>query len=205
MKYIKWKTLFITSLICLLPILFGAFIWDSLPEKMAVHFDLYNNPDNFFPKGFAVFGLSFLMMVFNFISCIAYDISIYKYGEKNKSERVVKWIIPVLTVVLQGVTFGYNLGYNIDIKMLASIVVGVVFLITGNYVFKLDYVKNYNTTKEKAKKINRFMGAGTVIMGILFIISAFLPPNAMKVCLFLFILYGVLNAVFATIIQKKSQ
>ena len=203
MKHIKWRSLIITSLVCLFPILVGVFIWDMLPDKIAVHFDFNNNPDNFSSKEFAVFGLPLLMLLFNFISCVSYDITAYKYGEKNKSERAVKWIIPILTVVLQLMVFGYSIGYNIDIKMVASIIVGIVFLITGNYVYKLDYVKNYNLPVEKAKKINHFMGVGTVIMGILFIISAFLSPNAMKVCLLLLILYGVLNTIYATIIARK--
>ena len=62
MKFVKWKTLIVTCVVCLLPILLGVALWNELPESIAIHFDINNNPDNFAPKGFVVFGLPFLMV-----------------------------------------------------------------------------------------------------------------------------------------------
>lgn len=45
MKLIKWKSLFITCIICLSPILLGITLWDKLPETLAIHFNVYNKPD----------------------------------------------------------------------------------------------------------------------------------------------------------------
>ena len=52
MKHIKWKTLIITGVIALLPILIGIFLWDKLPGQIAIHFNLNNEPDGFASKGF---------------------------------------------------------------------------------------------------------------------------------------------------------
>lgn len=204
MKFIKWKTLFVTSFICLLPILLGISVWDKLPDTMAIHFDFNNNPDNFASKEFAVFLLPVLMMLLQFFSCFINDINSYKHGERKKFERVTKWIIPVMAIILQCVIIGYSLGWDFDIRVIATLLVGIVLVITGNYLPKLDYVKDYNLDTEKARKINRFIGFETVIMGALFILSMFLPPLATVLCLILLIPYTIIGVIYGVKTARKE-
>lgn len=195
MKFMKWKTLIITSLVCLAPILLGVLLWNSLPDSMAIHFDMNNRPDNFAPKSFVVFGLPVLMMLLQIFCCFVNDINAKKHGERKKFEKATKWIIPVMTVILQGVTLFYSMGFEMDIRRVAAVIVGVMFLVIGNYLPKLDYVKNYDVESGKARKINRFIGFETVVMGLLYLISIFMPPIATVCCVFLMVPYAVL-AVF---------
>lgn len=196
MKFIKWKTLVITSLVCLTPILLGVALWDKLPDTMAIHFDINNNPDNFASKGFVVFGIPVLMVLLQMFCCFINDINAYKHGDRKKFEMVTKWIIPAMTVVLQVVTLGYGLGWNLDIRRIVAFIVGIIFLVIGNYLPKFDYIKNYDINKEKARIINRFIGYMTVIMGLLFLISIFLPSIATVVCLVLLIPYAVISVIY---------
>ncbi len=197
MKFIKWKTLIITSIICLLPILLGLALWDKLPDTMAIHFNIYNEPDNFASKGFVVFGLPVLMAFLQAFCCFINDINAHKHGERRKFEIATKSIIPVMTTALQALTLAYGLGYIIDVRKAVAVIVGIIFLVIGNYLPKFDYIKNYNLDTEKAKKINRFLGFETVIMGFLFIISIFLPPIATLICLFLLIPYTIISIIYA--------
>lgn len=205
MKFFKWKTFIITSLVCLLPILFGLSLWNKLPETMAIHFNVYGEADNFASKGFVVFGLPVMMVVLQGVSCLIYDLNSHKHGERKKFENVTKWIIPLITVVLQVITIGYSLGWNIDIRKTVAFIVGVIFLVTGNYLPKFDYVKNFNLETEKARKINRFIGYETVIMGLLFMLSIFLPPISSVVCLFLLIPYAVISVVYGIVKGRKCE
>ncbi len=204
MKVIKWKSLVITCIVCLLPILLGIALWEELPEVLAIHFDINNNPDNFASKGFAVFGLPGLMVIFQIICCIASDISAQKHSGGKKLERIAKWIIPIITVILYIMTLGYSLGWNIDIRKVCVLIVGGIFLVMGNYLPKLDYIKNYNISSEKARKINRFMGFGMVIMGILMLISLLLPPIATVICLLLLIPYIVVSVVYGIKVGRSK-
>lgn len=203
MKFMKWKILFITCLVCILPILFGVALWDRLPEIMAIHFDINNNPDNFASKGFVVFALPFLMVLLQIFCCFINDINSKKHGERKKFERATKWIIPAMTVILQTVTLGYGLGWNFDIRKVASLLVGAIFLLVGNYLPKFDYIKNYDLDTEKARKINRFIGFETVIMGLAFILSIFLPPFATIACLLLMIPYVIISIVYGIKVTGK--
>ena len=203
MKKFKWKIFVITSIVCLLPVLLGIYLWDNLPETMAIHFNIYGEPDNFASKGFVVFGLPMLMVVLQGFCCFINDLNAYKYGERKKFETVTKWIIPCMTVVLQIITLGYGLGWNLDIRKAVSLIVGVIFLVIGNYLPKLDYIKNHDVETEKARKINRFIGYETVGMGILFLISIFLPPISSVICLCLLIPYAVIGVVYGISTGRK--
>lgn len=203
MKFVKWKTLIITCVICLLPILLGVSLWDKLPDTMAIHFDINNNPDNFASKGFVIFALPLLMVLLQLLCCFVNDINAKKHGVREKFEMVTKWIIPILTVILQILTFGYALGWNIDIRKVTSLIVGIIFLIIGNYLPKFDYIKNYNVDTEKVRKINRLIGFETVVMGILFLLSIFLPPIGTVGCLILLIPYVIIGIVYGINIGRK--
>ncbi|MBQ4110247.1 MAG: DUF1648 domain-containing protein [Clostridia bacterium] len=204
MKFIKWKSLIITCAVCLLPILLGIAFWNDLPDTMAIHFNLYNEPDNFTSKSFAVFGLPVLMVFLQAFCCIINDINANKHGERKKFENATKWIIPVMTIILQAITIGCGLGYNIDIRRVVALIMAIIFLLIGNYLPKFDYVKNHDVDTQKARKINRFIGYQTVIMGILSLITIFLPPIATAIWIFLLIPYAIINIIYGIKTGKKG-
>lgn len=204
MKFLKWKTLVVTCLVCLIPVLIGIALWNELPDTMAIHFNINNQPDNYASKEFTVFALPMLMIALQCICCFINDINAMKHGERKKFEIATKWIIPVMTVILQVITFGYALGWNIDIRKAVALIVGVMFILIGNYLPKFDYVKNYDIDTAKARKINRFIGFETVAMGFLFIISIFMPPLATVFCLILLIPYAIISIAYSIITIRKE-
>ncbi len=203
MKFFKWRIYIITSVVCLLTILPGILLWNKLPDAMAIHFNIYGVPDNFASKGFVVFGLPMLMVVLQGFCCFINDINSHKHGERKKFEIVTKWIIPAMTVVLQIITLGYGLGWKVDIRRAVSLIIGVMFLFIGNYLPKFDYIKNYDVNTDKARKINRFIGYETIVMGFLFLVSIFLPPISSVICLLLLIPYAITGIVYGIITGRK--
>ena len=67
MRFIKWRILIITCAVCLLPVLLGVALWSRLPDTMAIHFDMYNQPDNFASKSVVVFGLPAISFIIRII------------------------------------------------------------------------------------------------------------------------------------------
>ena len=204
MKFIKIKPLVITCIVCLLPILLGLALWNELPDTMAIHFNINNQPDNFASKAFVVFGMPALMVLLQIICCVINDVNAHKYGERKKFEMVTKWIIPIMSIVLQTITLCYGLGWNIDVRKAVILIVGTIFLVIGNYLPKFDYIKDYDVDAEKARKINRFIGFETVIMGILMFITIFLPPIATVIWLFLLIPYAGIAVAYGIKESRKS-
>lgn len=202
MRKIKWKQLFFTCAICLLPIVFGVILWDKLPQTIAIHFNIYNEPDGFASKAFAVIGLPIWMAVLQAFACVANDLSAKMCEERIRFERIIKWILPVICILLQAATFAFALGIAVDIRRVACLIVGAIFLILGKYLPKLSYIKNYNIDTQKARKINRFIGYESIIMGILFVVGVFLPPSFSVLCLFLLIPYAVIGLTYSIYVVK---
>lgn len=204
MKNINWKTLFITSAICLCAIIPGILVWDRLPEVVPIHFDINNNPDNFANKGFVVFGLPVLMAFLQVISCVICDINSKRYGKREKFVTVTEWIVPVLAIVLQAITLIYGIGIKIDIRAYVAVIVGLIFIVMGNYMPKFDSINGFKVDTYKARIINRFIGKMSIVLGLLFIISVFFPPVATLVCLLLLIPYTAISIIYAVRVCKKK-
>ena len=170
---------------------------------MAIHFNIYGEADNFASKSFVVFGLPIIMVALQGVCCIINDVNAYKNGERKKFETVTKWVIPFLTVTLQVITLGYGLSWNIDIRKSVAVIVGAVLIVIGNYLPKFDQIKSFDISTEKARKINRFIGYETVIMGVLFIVSIFLPPVCTLLCVIFLIHYAVIGVIYGIKEGKK--
>jgi len=84
------------------------------------------------------------------------------------------------------------------------LIIAAIFLAIGNYLPKLDYVKNTKTDKETAQKINRFAGFEMVIMGLLALITLFLPPVASTIWIFLIIPYLILLFIYTKKMTKEK-
>ncbi len=205
MKTVKWRILLVTALVCLMPILLGVSLWDKLPETMAIHFNINNEPDNFASREFVVFGLPGLMMLFQIVCCVANDLGFRGKKNPKKVEIMSKWILPVMSVVLYVAIIGYGLGWQFEMHRVAALVVGVMLLVTGNYLPKLDYVKRHQFDTQQARKINRFLGFETVILGLLFLGCVFLPSVATLACVCLLIPYSIIGVIYAIAVTKKQE
>ena len=118
----------------------------------------------------------------------------------------MKWIIPVVTIILQTITLLYALGISLDIRRVAILIVSAMFFVIGGCLPKLDYVKNYNVEPEKAKKINRFLGRIMIVMAILMLVTFFLPPIATVIWLCMLIPYAILSIIYTIkTVQKNNK
>lgn len=130
------KTMILTSAVMLLPILIGVVLWEQLPEQVATHFDFEGNPNGWTSKGFTVFGIPLFLLVCQWVA-VAATLSDPKH--KNLSEKVFKlilWLVPVISMVLIFVTYGYALGYETSDGTIAFAVMGILFIVVGNYLPK---------------------------------------------------------------------
>ena len=104
------KTLTLTTLITLLPILVGAFYWNQLPDKMATHFDMTGTPNGWSSKWFAVIGIPVILAVVNVLCTILTETDPRRYKYPEKMMKLVYWICPVVSWICAGLTISYELG-----------------------------------------------------------------------------------------------
>ena len=130
------KTIIITSVVTLLPILTGVILWDRLPETMATHFGTNNGADGFSSKAFAVFGLPFVMLGIHLLCAFSTAADPRKKNISPKMYSLVLWIAPVISLIMCAVVYAWNLGYPVNITYIVQLLFGVGVLVVGNLLPK---------------------------------------------------------------------
>ena len=205
MKKIDLKMLIITCLVCLLPIFIGIVFYNQLPEKVAIHFNINNEPDGYFSKPAFVFGMPAIMVVIQSFCCIVNDVQDKNAEANKKAVRAFKWIIPIITVILYTVTIVFALGNTLDIRRIVMIMLGLEFIVLGNYTPKtkgqLNGMKKLN--EEDYKKIARPVGYMLIIDGVLCFISILFNKYVSIAIIPLLIIQGIALYIYTYRKNKK--
>ncbi|MCI1985376.1 MAG: DUF1648 domain-containing protein [Lactobacillus sp.] len=120
--------------VILAPLLYGVAVYSRLPERMASHWGFNNQVNGTMARPFVVFGLPLLMVV---VQLIIVGATAYasRHGEQAvRAERVLIWIIPVVTVVAYLTTLQINLGQALDLRRIVVLLVAAIFMTVGNYL-----------------------------------------------------------------------
>lgn len=189
------KTLVITSLLILLPIIFGLVMWNELPEKVPTHWGVNGNPDGWSSKGFAVFGLPLIVFVLHWLAVLATEKDNKNKGQNPKVMTLVLWICPLLCVTLSTVTYSYALGNQVNVKTVVLLILGVLFAAIGNYLPKCKKnhtigirIKSTLSSEENWNITHRFAGRIWFAGGIAIMVCAFLPNTAAAVVMLVTVL-----------------
>lgn len=175
------KTLIITSVIILLPVLVGIILWDRLPDQMPMHWNTNGDVDSWGSKLFAVAGMPLILLAFQWLCAIVTGFDPKKEKHSQKILTLVLWIIPVITVVLSAFMYASALGQQVNAPLLMPILMGVLFMAVGNYMPKCE--QNYTigikiswtlNSEENWNRTHRFAGRIWVVCGFLMILTAFL-------------------------------
>lgn len=173
------KTLILTSVVMLLPILIGILLWNKLPDSMAIHFNFDNEADGYREKWFAVIIVPFILLAVHLIMAMIIAADPRKKNISSKVYGINIWILPSLSLALTVVIYVYNLGIHFNISLFLGIFLGITYIILGNYMPKTR--QNYTigcllpwtyANEENWNKTNRLSGVINIVIGILIIINA---------------------------------
>ena len=173
------KTLILTSVVMLLPILIGILLWNKLPDSMAIHFNFDNEADGYREKWFAVIIVPYILLAVHLIMAMIIAADPRKKNISSKVYGINIWILPSLSLALTVVIYVYNLGIHFNISLFLGIFLGITYIILGNYMPKTR--QNYTigcllpwtyANEENWNKTNRLAGVINIIIGILVIINA---------------------------------
>ena len=196
------KTLIITSVVILLPILAGVILWNQLPDPMPSHWNASGEIDGWSSKPFAIFGLPLIMLAAQWLCMLGTAADPKKNNHPEKIMHLVLWIIPVLSVVMHTFVYLIALGYGVSMEVVMPVLIGVIFTIIGNYLPKCK--QNYTigikipwtlNNEENWNKTHRFAGWLWTACGLLVILTGFIGG-------FWLFMIVVLLMVFAPIIYS---
>lgn len=174
------KTLIITSVVILLPMLAGIILWNQLPQQIPTHWNPAGEVDGWSSKAFAVFGLSAILLAAQWLCTLGTAADPKKENHPEKVVQLALWIIPVISVLLYTITYAVALGQEVRVEVILPVFIGVVLAIIGNYLPKCK--QNYTigikipwtlNSEENWNKTHRFAGWLWTVGGLVVALTGF--------------------------------
>ena len=173
--------LILTSLIILLPMVAGVLLWDQLPEKLATHWGANGQPNGWSSRPVAVFGMPLVLLALHWGGMWVTDRDRKNKGQSEKVMILVMWLVPLVSLLGCSSIYTAALGRDVPTVSLATLFLGVVLIIVGNYLPKckqnrtigikikwtLENEENWNATHRLAGKLWVAGGLGILICGFL--------------------------------------
>lgn len=174
-----------------IPAVYLAIVWNKLPEKVAVHFDLKGNPDRFGNKS-ELLVTTILLVAMNVLVFLVltniYRIDPKKYAAENRDRlvkiafAVVLFMSGILCMIIYSASNG-NINFSTGIIFSGT---GLLFAVIGNYLpnlkpnyfaglrlpWTLENEDNWRKTHQLAGKL--WFAGGLLLAAV----CLFLPPVA---------------------------
>lgn len=207
----KIKTI-ISSLITLLPALFGIIVYDKLPEQMATHWGVNGEADGWSSTIVAVFLLPLILFVIHIVALVVTSFDKHNQNQNKKALGMVFWIVPFISILSNSIMYATAFGMTIGIEKLLPIILGLMFIFIGNYMPKcrqnvtlgikirptLESEANWNATHRVAGK-TWFFG------GLLMLFFVLLPAEIMFTAIVLTVIPMVaIPTVYSYSYRKKE-
>lgn len=174
------KTLIITTIITLLPVLAGVILWNRLPEQFPTHFNAVGEVDGWSSKVFGVFGLPLIMVALQWL-CAVGSLKMDPKAEnlEGKPFSLVLWIIPVLSVVMNALVYCSALGMEMNVQIVVPLLIGLLMVIIGNWLPKCKHSWTLGiklpwtlADEDNWNRTHRFAGPVWVICGMVIMLCA---------------------------------
>ena len=211
MKKINLKLLSLTSILTLLPILVGVILWKDLPASLPSHFGLDGQADGFSSKLEVVFLIPLVMLGLHFFAVVVTSLDPKASHVSPKMKTLVYWLVPFISGLVQLSIYGAALGLIGNSTRIGLMMVGIVFLVVGNYLPKTK--QNYTVgirlpwtldSEENWNKTHRLAGRLWVLGGAIILLNGFLSWAVLYV-FFGALLVMVLVPIFYSYWISRSQ
>jgi uncharacterized membrane protein len=203
----------------LAPVIYLAAIWSSLPEKVAVHFDINGNADRYGNKSEVVIAISIITAIsiatYLFLPLI-YKIDPKKSAIENKPRLKKISIATALFLSFVGCVI-VSSSQNGGIKMSMQLIfggIGLLWCILGNYMYNMkpNFFAGIRipwtlSNEDNWKQTHRLAGKLWFAGGLLTLLAAITLPQTWLVILFISIaaLTAIIPMIYSYLLFKKQK
>jgi uncharacterized membrane protein len=197
----------------LLPFINLAYLWNSLPEKIPIHWD-YKGEINGWGTKYSLLGVIFLLPVFTYVLMLA----IPKIDPKKRIELMggkyyqIKFVLVVFMSVLSLFIIYSSKSQTLSSPIMVFVLIGLLFMALGNYfkVIKQNYFLGIKTpwtleSEEVWKLTHILAGKLWIIGGLLIVILSLTIPENINFYFFLGItaIISIVPIVYSYFIFKR--
>ena len=202
----------ISSIVILLPIIFGIIFWDSLPDTITTHFGADGTPDGASSKAFAVFALPLIMLALHWVCVITTLLTNRKRQQSDKVYTLLFFIMPMISIFVSALIYATAFNFDLHLGSILSILFGLMFVVMGNYMPKITRnrtmgikIKWTLASDENWAATHRVAGRVWFFGGFVVMLGAFLPVDALMIASLPAILLLVLiPTVYSYVFYKKQ-
>ena len=197
------------GIVCLLPLILSAVVFDKLPEYVPIHWNSSGIPDDFAPKLIAAFGLPFFFFIL-FLVVTLFLQNDPKRANMPKILRLISfWIIPLLSLITIPMSLFISLGIQIPIVYILQLVTSFFIILMGNYLPKCKH--NYTLgirlpwtlySEDNWNKTHHFAGYVWTICGVLLLVMGLLSFYSYSILVYACMI--LLPAVYSFLYFKKN-
>ena len=208
----KFKAV-LSSVLILLPALFGLLIWEQLPQSMVSHWGGDGVADGVAPKGFMVFGMPLIFLAVHWLCMLGMTLDKKNTQHNKKIVSIIFWMIPALSIVISGTIYSIALEKEFNVFTFMPALIGAMLLLMGNYLPKTTRNRTLGIklrwtmgNDENWQKTHRLGGRLWVAGGIMLIFSAFLGIEfAVGMLIAVIALIVIAPTVYSYCLYKKHQ
>lgn len=202
--------LLMSSIITLLPMLFGVIFWERLPDIMTTHWGADGIADGFNGKAFAVFVPTAIMFVMNIFCAIATSFDQNSRNQNKKAMGIIYWIVPIISLLVNGAMYNAAFSGEMAFNWLFPALFGILFVVMGNYMPKIKQNRTMGikiswalNNEENWNKTHRLAGKLWVAGGLVLVATSFLPLKwAIAIMLSVFLVMMIVPVVYSYSIYR---
>ncbi|WP_459503517.1 SdpI family protein [Bacillus sp. C1] len=190
-----------------------AISWPYLPDTIATHFS-GNGADGFSSKSSGMLSMVGIMIGLYIFLNIIQKIDPKKENYKKFPKGLMMINNGVLVVLFIGNIgiIANGLGYNLFINRVPELIVGILFLLIGNYLpqCKPNFFVGIRTpwtlsNEEVWRKTHRFSGKVFVVLGLIMMISIAMPTSWRTAIILTVVLGGVVITMLYSYFAYKKE
>ncbi len=194
----------------------AVFFYNNLPARIVTHWNFAGQPDGWGsgPMQAIFFPLMIIGLYIMFLLIPYLDPKKERYEQFNRVYHIFKNIILALMVIIYFLMCFNGLGYNLPVGIIVPILIGILFIVMGNYMAKLkrNWFVGIRTpwtlsSEEVWNKTHRFGGKMFILAGFLMIAEVVLP-NSWKLAVFIaamvVLLFGTMGYSYIVYLQEKK-
>lgn len=204
--------LLVSSLIILLPIVIGLFLWNDMPERIVTHWNAQGEPDDFSSRSFAIFVMPIILLILHWIALFFTARDPKNQEQNSKVFQIVFWIVPVVSLMGSSFSYASALGNDISMDMIGRIPFAFMFIMIGNYMPKCKQNHTIGIkvvwalrNEENWNKTHRFAGKIWFFGGILLLATMFIPiEHSMDIFLVLLLVIAFAPMIYSYVYYRKQ-
>lgn len=189
--------------------------YPQLPPTVATHWDLRGTPDGFSGRGWAVAIMPLVILVMTGLFSVLpkLDPRRENYAKFLGTYWLIANAVIVFMLIAHGMIIATGLGYSVKIDRLMPIGVGVLFIILGNYLTRVEPnwfvgIRTPWTLSSDTvwRKTHRTGGWLMVLGGFVVAACAFLPHGAfLPLFVTAIVIMAVIPIVQSYVLWKREQ